>query len=106
MSKLTDLELCKKIAEIEGIHVFQEDNHFHGLCIFKVQHTIGLGPEVYNPVTNWSLTGPLMVKHDITHEIDCDLYVTYAIDAGISAYDKDLQRAILLAIVAKFEAGK
>ena len=107
MSKLTDLELCKKIAEIEGVEIYEEDNQFYGLCIFKVQHTVGLGPEVFNPVTNWNLTGPLMVKYGIIY-CPCS-------DGGVARYgDKDLdycadespQRAILMAIVAKDEALK
>ena len=61
MIKLTDLELCKKIAEIE-LKPLNEDMKESG-CV-ESEYT---APKNYNPF-EWSLLGPLMVKHEVDTE--------------------------------------
>ena len=56
--KLTDLELCKNIAEIEGINTF-ENRGLHGFQLTRRDSY-----EQYNPFY-WSLLGPLMVKYEV-----------------------------------------
>lgn len=107
MSELTDLELNKKIAAIDGVEVYEEDNQFYGHVLFRKQRVAGLGPEVYDPARNWNITGPLMVKHEIDLEKCHNEKVGYCASSGlISERNLNPQRAILLAIVAKYEAVK
>ena len=56
--KLTDLELCKKIAEIE-LKPLNEDMKEAGCAELEY-----IAPKNYNPF-EWSLLGPLMVKHEV-----------------------------------------
>jgi hypothetical protein len=62
---------------------------------------------LFSPL-QWEFTGPLMVKHKVKLVWECSPSYCHAIikDAQICESDADEQRAILLAIVAKFEAAK
>jgi len=108
MSKLTDLELCKKIAEIEG-----EEQH----VINKIERAFGakkdamwvvMHGDYYNPIEDWNITGPLMVKYEVKLVWECSPSYCHAliVKSQICESDSDEQRAICMAIVAKDEALK
>ena len=58
MNKLTDLELCERIAEIEGVLVDIIDGEWLGV---HGKYDI----EEYNPLTNKALLFDLMIKYGI-----------------------------------------
>jgi len=94
MSDLTDLELCKRIVEIEGECIdFCTDS-------FVVVHNGGDG-KYYNPLTDDALCFQLMVKYkvDIEH-FKCGTVSTY-IDDSVhgEVIEINVNRAILLAII-------
>ena len=99
--ELTNLELNKKIAEIEGADVIH--NTENNKLWIKIAGIYG-GNE-YNPVLDWNITGPLMVKHKIDFFHVRDAYCA-SDNKAFTVNSKDPQRAILLAIVAKYEAVK
>ena len=85
---MTDLEICKRIAEIEGIHVSNAD--------------VGM----YDPLINKALCFDLMVNHkieiDFTEDGKTRAWQHYHID-GQDTLSKSTPRAICLAII---EANK
>ena len=109
---MTDLDICKRIAEIEG---FEEIPYEH-LQMSDKSKFVDLGDWNYlrNPLTDKALCFDLMVKHRISFE------EVYSIENGESegfiatwltkdfgfykeSHDKNPQRAICLAIIAKHE---
>ena len=69
MNKLTDLELCKRIAEIEGEEVtvrFDWDDNLRTRLSYGSEFEDRM-PE-YNPLTDDALCFRLMVKYDIRVE--------------------------------------
>ena len=100
---MTDLEICKRIAEIENIPVHYEDNQFYGSNYFRNDTHHDLAPSVYSPLTNDGLCFRLMNKHDISLHQDGDKMFWVA-GRGISdnLYDSP-NKAICLAII---EANK
>ena len=95
MIKLTDLELCKKIAEIEGVPIDCIDCIDGEWLGIHGKYDI----EEYNPF-EWSLLGPLMVKYKVVVSYSFG-YVSA--DYGINRYfygeTSELPRAILECIV-------
>ena len=97
MSELTDLEICKRIAEIEGID-FQIQNKKilpkDPANAIKDKLT-----DVYNPLTDKALCFDLMVKHDIwLSSVRSNKFLaTYSLCRGIECQNP--QRAICLAII-------
>ena len=93
--KLTDLELCKKIAEIEGVPIDCIDCIDGEWLGIHGKYDI----EEYNPF-EWSLLGPLMVKYKVVVSYSFG-YVSA--DYGINRYFygevSELPRAILECIV-------
>ncbi len=87
MNELTDLELCKRVADIEGVDV-EYSEEFNALFRVKVQH--GLSATHYNPLTNKALLFDLMVKYK--HLLDMD-------DCFMYVKDSMIPRAILECIV-------
>jgi len=117
--ELTDLELCKKIAMIEGKFIQPEiDNERFGYDenkiwslakVFNKKQGCFVTEVInYNPVEDWNITGPLMVKHKIELDFSNGIIVACAFTDSelIRMESESAQRAILLAIVAKFEAVK
>ena len=99
MNELTDLEICKRIAEIEG-----ECIEHIGRCVLFISRT----EDVYNPLTDDALCFQLMVKHDCdlispyrpnndTHW-ECQIFTEDCADA-VSIYDDSPNKAICLAII-------
>ena len=91
---MTDLEICKRIAEIEGECI----EHIHGDVLF-----VSRTEDVFNPLQDKALCFDLMVKHRVDVEWwkgECSAYIGFK-DGEI--HDKNPQRAICLAII---EANK
>ncbi len=115
MSELTDLELCKKIAEIDGVSVTQwsSSRGASGYSTVNVEGGVGVN---YNPLTNKALLFDLMVKYKVElnhNQEDSNLAVIWPSDIETSNLignyfvefkcDADIPRAILECIV---EANK
>ena len=114
MSELTDLEICKKIAEIEGSKdtLYSYSNHKVSkklIAIFYDRTVFG-----YNPLTDKTLCFDLMVKHGVDFNLKTDgsgvfhnasWYIFNGVDDfdEFSLCDKNPQRAICLAIIKKHE---
>ncbi len=108
MSELTDLELCKRIAEIERVDVTESDG---GLWVYvKVGATcVKTLVSIYSPLTNKALLFDLMLKHKVEpeyYEPDdmVSSMVIYAKDYSLLARSEfkeecDAPRAILECIV-------
>lgn len=65
MKELTDLEICKRIAKIDGVVVYRETKDFYGDNYFRDDTHHDLAPVVYNPLTDDALCFQLMVKYKI-----------------------------------------
>ncbi len=89
MKNLTDIEICKKIAEIEGV-----GNEWLAI---PGRHN----RDAYNPLTDKALLWDLMVKYNI--EIDYNIHVGMSnADVFLEDLDEDksrLPRAVLLEII-------
>ncbi len=74
MNELTDLEICRRIADIEGIHYMETryvENNF--LALVGENDFTGTPPEMigeYNPLTDDSLCFQLMIKHRVELHYD------------------------------------
>ena len=113
MSGLTDLEICKRIAEIEGLSIKQAAHYK------KITNGAGIcmGFHPYNPLANTetgkALCFDLMVKYMCYFKIQSDGNLTSIYVHDLEAMspqnllcivkDPDPQRAICLAII---EANK
>ena len=85
MIESTDLEICKRIAEIDGIHVSNVE------------------ADMYNPLTDDALCFRLMVKYkiDFCNYIN-DVYA--GVSFGNEFQNRSPNHAICLAIIAANEA--
>ena len=63
---MTDLEICQKIAEIDGVPVYYEDNKFYGSNYFRKDTHHDLAPVVYDPLKDDALCFQLMIKYRVT----------------------------------------
>jgi hypothetical protein len=101
MNELTDLEICQRIAQIEGIQNQIEQADTQHPYIYSEE----LNAE-YNPLTDNSLCFSLMLRHEVSLT-----YGEYAVNAEILIEKEDGEhsfatqaycpkRAICLAIVA------
>ena len=64
MSELTDLEICKRIAEIEGLENYISENKRH--CMTRDKSSTRIIRHVeYNPLTDDALCFRLMVKYEV-----------------------------------------
>ncbi len=101
---MNDLEICKRIAEIEGVDVMMHDCPVMGNRLCRSEVVCGLAPQPYNPLTDKALCFDLMVKYRLAIHYSDDLCIWVASIGVDGFYDKDPQRAICLAIIAKYEA--
>jgi hypothetical protein len=97
MSELTDLEICTRIAEIEGLNDFTYFEDVNG------ERQLSVNKNHFNPLTDKALCFDLMVKHEMeffryAKTWNCSWYGEHP-----SIQDKNPQRAICLAIIAKHE---
>ena len=101
MSGLTDLEICKKIAEIEGVVI----EHIHGTDIFVIDNEKGVNTRydewmLYNPLTDDGLCFRLMVKYKLSlvapegEQADWDCIISDVLTTG-----KNPNKLICLAII-------
>ena len=104
MSKLTDLEICKRIAEIEGLKV-----SVVGELSVYIKSNSKVGHYAYNPLTDDALCFKLMIKHRvICHWLWCENdgtehYLSCITGEEECSYDKIPNRAICLAIIESKE---
>ena len=117
MSNLTDLEICKRIADIEDIHYMETKytDRANFLGLVDAPDGSGTPPELigeYNPLKDDALCFQLMVKYDVPPMKNTfyDYYeciysddVDFVLSGGGSATDKSPNKAICLAII---EANK
>ncbi len=81
MNELTDLEICQRIAEIEGLEISCEwDCGNNGILIGKGDGDL----KDYNPLTDDALCFKLMVKHNVSLT-----YGDYAVTAEILIEKED-----------------
>lgn len=93
MKELTDLEICKKIAKIEGV-----DYSVHTSAV-GLAYTDELGEVLwYNPLKNDALCFRLMVKHEVSIDFDCVRDVNIS-GFGFYGFDSSPNKAICLAII-------
>ena len=102
--KLTDLEICKRIAEIEGYKTSVTDVKKGVWASIHKNDCYGW----YNPLTDDALCFQLMVKYCIDvispylvndeSKWEAQMFVSGCADA-VNAYDDDPRRAICLAII-------
>lgn len=96
MKNLTDLEICKRIAEIEGFDFSVNGDHVFYKC--------NGWPCAYNPLVDDALCFQLMVKYKLSliapedEQLDWDCVIR-----DVLTVDKSPNRAICLAII---EANK
>jgi hypothetical protein len=64
MSKLTDLEICKRIAEIEGVDFRIQNGKV--LPENPAEAITGKLTDVYNPLTDDALCFKLMIKYNVS----------------------------------------
>ena len=107
MNKLTDLEICKRIAEIDGVKVRDIGGV---ICILEATGSSLMKTPTtrYNPLTDDALNHQLMIKYKIDVLNPCKFVNAYVCfksgnAAKIKATDKNLNKAICLAII---EANK
>jgi len=106
MDKLTDLQLCKRIAEIEGIaHQIKKDGFLGETDVVMADLNNHTGLSVYNPLAKYNrgLLFDLMVKHLIEVHYDYNNCVTYRDGVEVSliqfSCNSDIPRAILECII-------
>ena len=94
---MTDLEICKRIAEIEGYRVSTDVKPSCGSVYANIYPDNCYGN--YNPLTDKALCFDLMVKYELS--IEPQLFnLTYAhIDYQHAVLDENPQKAICLAII-------
>ena len=92
MSVLSDLEICKRIAEIDGLEI---DFAGNGLVVI---HNGGDG-NIYNPLTNDALCFKLMVKYKIDWQNRESFKMGAAVKGDILVADDSPNKAICLAII-------
>lgn len=107
MSELTDLEICKRIAEIEGFDYQVIEPLFPN----RGAH-IAVGdnlPRTYNPLTDKALCFELMVKHQIQLDWDEDKKMAFFIykPGRLKRILGDCEvKIICLAIIAQHEESE
>ena len=99
MSKLTDLEICKRIAEIDGTAVHEHKSVLSGFVLLNSESY-----ETYNPLTDDSLCFKLMVNHYIEIGLYGTWYGCFKGDKpkgsdGCLSYELNINKAICLAII-------
>ena len=95
MKTLTDLEICKKIAEIEGYGPNEINDKADVIWVL-----FGHATMEFNPLADKALLFDLMLKYNVTLENYSSLHyasierITHRADS-----DEDVPRAVLLAII-------
>jgi len=109
---MTDLEICKRIAEIEGLKTVTGLflNESDKVVYINPDDCIPIVPIHYNPLTDDTLCFQLMKKYKIwiCYEMNDDVNAccypdTNVFSREILVTDKDLNRAICLVIIQVHE---
>jgi hypothetical protein len=104
MDKLTDLEICKRIAEIEGL-IFCTGNRYARIEIRKEGKLYKYSQ--YNPLTDGALCFKLMVKYKISliqHQNNNAVYCIWDHDEKHATNTMwNANRSICLAIIQSKE---
>jgi len=100
---MNDLDICKRIAEIDLDSDFIEvyEDEYDGICVKKLYCGLVIA-ERYNPLTDDALCFQLMVKYNI--EINRQFNAVYVVnrkddDSIVFIGDMVLNKAICLAII-------
>lgn len=107
---MKDLEICKRIAEIEGYYVSTDVKPSCGSAYANIYPDNCFGN--YNPLTDKALIFSLMEQW--IEEFDIDVHrayekhaCIYAVDTGFSVvFDDSLAKALCLARIAIRQRGK
>ena len=105
---MDDLSICKRIAEIEGVHLKDGtvDSNGENLVLLHYEDNVIKG--VWHPLTDDALTWRLMVKYDLDlispyrKNNDTDWEALMFIDKysdAVCVYDENPNKAILLCII-------
>jgi len=104
MDKLSDLDICKRIAEIEGFKVELKRKNGYGFVLeYEGNHF-----RKYNPLRDDGICFKLMVKYGVTvnfNETEAYIDMDYATKSICFDKDKTPNKAILLAIIAHKESN-
>ena len=106
MVEMTDYEINRRLAEIAGVKAW--DRRLFGVLRMYIDVDPENSDEVeeWSPLTNWSQLGPLMERERIEITKDGHEYWgAWLNDHEPAAVEKDLKRAICLAIIAAHEDG-
>jgi hypothetical protein len=106
MNELTDLEICKRIAEIEGLKWFELDNSKHSKkpnarAIYLNKSENGTYKNRFNPITDDALCLKFIVKHEISIiNISEGLFIVQCKMITVDTSDSiNIKKAICLAII-------
>jgi hypothetical protein len=114
ITTFTDFEICKRIAEIEGLDlavgVYKGDGTFLGL----VKDSSRLADIIqYNPIRDWSTIGPLISKHEIDmNHFNCPKkgpqWLPFFEDTSLddTSSDSEIKKSACLAIIQKHKDNK
>jgi hypothetical protein len=104
MKELTDLEICKRIAEIENLEHYISENKKYCMTRDKLS-TYVIRHVEYNPLTDDALCFKLMVKHEISIiNISKDLFMVQCKMITVDTSDSvNINKAICLAIIMSKE---
>ena len=112
MSELSDLEICKRIAEIEGVP-HKIDTNYLGEKSALLPNSYCEKNKcsfVYNPLTDDALCFKLMVKYELHLNIDHNTKCWSACDGRghfeNNQHDKSPNKAICLAIIEAHKDNK
>jgi len=101
---MTDLEICKRIAEIERVSVYIDGDDTGNFI--NLNHPMSdRGSEMYNPLTDKALCFDLMVKYQVTLTYGQQYFMAKILlkkedgDYSFSSQTYCPQRAICLAVI-------
>jgi hypothetical protein len=104
MNESTDLEICQRIAKIEGVKVRKCDGV---ICILEATGSslMKIPTTEYNPLTDDALCFKLMVKHEISIiNISEGLFMVQCKMITVDTSDSvNIKKAICLAIIKSKE---
>ena len=100
---MDDLEICKRIADVEGVHYVETKGDVRFIGLISQNDFTGTPPELigaYNPLTDDALCFQLMVKYKVDVEFFTDCVSGYV---GGSCKGESINespnKAICLAII-------
>tara|TARA_R110002049_G_scaffold272954_1_gene450659 strand:- start:379 stop:705 length:327 start_codon:yes stop_codon:yes gene_type:complete len=103
MTELTNFEICKRIAEVEGLTCELREGLFGNKILYALTESHG-GLKSYNPLKDDALCFQLMIKYRIELGVYGTWYGCFRGDKpkgsdGCLSYELSASRAICLAII-------